>query len=97
MHASKISCKNTIIVFIISLFVFVPTNLLTKNCAALKCPEEITYSNIRPSSVKYTVTVTGGFTVESSSTNAYWYTNSEGVIYFNIHIHNKDLWSTSGD
>jgi len=26
--------------------------------------------------------------VESSSTNAYWYTNS-GVYYFNIHIHNK--------
>jgi len=58
----------------------------------------------------YTVTVTGGFTVESSSTNAYWYTNSEGVIYFNIHMHNKidssarsynlwylDLWSTSRD
>jgi len=27
--------------------------------------------------------------VESSSTKAYWYTNSEGVIYFNIHIQNK--------
>jgi len=33
--------------------------------------------------------VTGGFTVEASATNAYWYTNSEGVYYFNIHIHNK--------
>jgi len=37
----------------------------------------------------YTITVTGGFTVESSSTNTYWYTSSEDVYYFNIHIHNK--------
>jgi len=32
--------------------------------------------------------------VESSSTNAYWHTNSEGVYFFNIHIHSKIHSST---
>jgi len=53
--------------------------------------------NLSYNDTSFTVTVTRGFVVESSSTNAYWYTNSEGVYYLNIHIHNKiDSSATSG-